>query len=238
MKQLPHHFFGYRVFRRIARTTTWHTVLHAVSEIVVNPIYAVVNKRTISVFWGANICRWRRAIKAWLRCNFDQLLKIEIKKQTSRLGVSLVVHKNRPLSVHAFGMSSARVSNVCSAPRLLRVTSARQSASCLEPAKSNLFLNPAIAPRGNKIMVSVLTISAGHIKDCQTAVSHAAILVACFLADWAKRSCFHGIKLYQLVGKRVPQCDQILRWDRFQGAPLRGLTLRRQAEHRQCLGAP
>lgn len=31
-------------------------------------------------------------------------------------------------------------------------------------------------------------------------------------------------------------CEQILRWDKFQGQPLRGLTLRRQAEHRQCLG--
>lgn len=31
---------------------------------------------------------------------------------------------------------------------------------------------------------------------------------------------------------------QILRPNKFQGQPLRGLTLRRQAEHRQCLGAP
>ena len=31
-------------------------------------------------------------------------------------------------------------------------------------------------------------------------------------------------------------CAEILRWDRFRGEPLRGLTLRRQAENRQCLG--
>lgn len=31
-------------------------------------------------------------------------------------------------------------------------------------------------------------------------------------------------------------CNEILRWDHFQGKPLRGLTIRRQAEHRQCLG--
>jgi lysozyme len=31
-------------------------------------------------------------------------------------------------------------------------------------------------------------------------------------------------------------CDQILRWDKFQGKPLRGLTLRRQDEHRKCIG--
>lgn len=32
-------------------------------------------------------------------------------------------------------------------------------------------------------------------------------------------------------------CDQILRWDRFQGKPLPGLTKRRAAEHAQCVGA-
>jgi lysozyme len=31
-------------------------------------------------------------------------------------------------------------------------------------------------------------------------------------------------------------CDQILRWDHFRGKKLRGLTLRRQAEHKLCLG--
>lgn len=31
-------------------------------------------------------------------------------------------------------------------------------------------------------------------------------------------------------------CDQILRWDRFQGQPLPGLIRRRQEEHRKCLG--
>lgn len=31
-------------------------------------------------------------------------------------------------------------------------------------------------------------------------------------------------------------CDQILRWDRFKGKPLAGLTKRRQEEHAKCLG--
>jgi len=31
-------------------------------------------------------------------------------------------------------------------------------------------------------------------------------------------------------------CDQILRWDRFKGRPLAGLTKRRVAEHAQCIG--
>jgi lysozyme len=31
-------------------------------------------------------------------------------------------------------------------------------------------------------------------------------------------------------------CDQILRWDKFKGKPLAGLTKRRQEEHKKCLG--
>ena len=31
-------------------------------------------------------------------------------------------------------------------------------------------------------------------------------------------------------------CRQILRWDRFKGEPLRGLTIRREAEFKQCMG--
>jgi len=31
-------------------------------------------------------------------------------------------------------------------------------------------------------------------------------------------------------------CAELLRWDKFKGAPLAGLTKRRQAEHRQCMG--
>ena len=31
-------------------------------------------------------------------------------------------------------------------------------------------------------------------------------------------------------------CQQILVWDKFRGKPLRGLTLRRQAEYQQCIG--
>ena len=34
----------------------------------------------------------------------------------------------------------------------------------------------------------------------------------------------------------VHACDQILRWDKFQGRPLAGLTKRRAAEHAQCIG--
>jgi len=32
-------------------------------------------------------------------------------------------------------------------------------------------------------------------------------------------------------------CREILKWDRFKGKPLAGLTKRRQAEYQQCIGA-
>jgi lysozyme len=31
-------------------------------------------------------------------------------------------------------------------------------------------------------------------------------------------------------------CKQILRWNNFQGRPLRGLTIRREKEYKQCIG--
>ncbi len=37
-------------------------------------------------------------------------------------------------------------------------------------------------------------------------------------------------------GDYVGACEQILRWDRFKGKPLAGLTKRRQQEYKQCLG--
>lgn len=32
-------------------------------------------------------------------------------------------------------------------------------------------------------------------------------------------------------------CQQILKWDKFRGKPLRGLTKRRQEEYKKCLGS-
>ncbi len=39
------------------------------------------------------------------------------------------------------------------------------------------------------------------------------------------------------AGDYAGACDQIRRWDRFNGKPLPGLTKRRAAEHAQCVGA-
>lgn len=51
---------------------------------------------------------------------------------------------------------------------------------------------------------------------------------------------FCGSTLVRKLRQNPPDytgaCAEILRWDKFQGQPLRGLTLRRQQENRQCLG--
>ena len=37
-------------------------------------------------------------------------------------------------------------------------------------------------------------------------------------------------------GNYEEACKQILRWDKFRGKPLKGLTIRRQSEYKQCIG--
>jgi len=38
------------------------------------------------------------------------------------------------------------------------------------------------------------------------------------------------------AGDYAGACAEIKRWDKFQGKPLRGLTIRREAEYKQCMG--
>jgi len=38
------------------------------------------------------------------------------------------------------------------------------------------------------------------------------------------------------AGNYEAACKEILRWDKFKGQPLRGLTIRREAEYKQCIG--
>lgn len=38
------------------------------------------------------------------------------------------------------------------------------------------------------------------------------------------------------AGDYAGACQAILAWDKFKGRPLRGLTTRRQAEYKQCMG--
>lgn len=51
-------------------------------------------------------------------------------------------------------------------------------------------------------------------------------------------SAFCASTLVRLLNQEQYEdaCRQILRWDRFKGEPLRGLTIRRQSEYAQCMG--
>lgn len=50
---------------------------------------------------------------------------------------------------------------------------------------------------------------------------------------------FCGSQLVKLLNQeQYPEaCKQILRWDKFQGQPLKGLTTRREKEYRTCIGS-
>lgn len=48
--------------------------------------------------------------------------------------------------------------------------------------------------------------------------------------------CSSTLALKLGTGDYAGACAQILRWDKFKGKPLRGLTKRRQAEYRMCTG--
>lgn len=37
-------------------------------------------------------------------------------------------------------------------------------------------------------------------------------------------------------GEYAKACEQILRWDKFKGTAVKGLTIRRQAEYKKCIG--
>lgn len=52
-------------------------------------------------------------------------------------------------------------------------------------------------------------------------------------------SAFCSSTLVRLLNQEQYEeaCKQILRWDKFKGQPLRGLTIRRQAEYKKCVGS-
>lgn len=80
----------------------------------------------------------------------------------------------------------------------------------------------------------------GAIKQCVTAPLHQYEYDAyTSLAYNIGPGAFCGSTLVRKVNAEdyPGGCAEILRWDRFKGKPLRGLTTRRQAEYQQCMGA-
>lgn len=80
----------------------------------------------------------------------------------------------------------------------------------------------------------------GAIKRCVTVPLHQHEYDAYVsLAYNIGPTAFCGSTLVRKLnaGDYAGACEQILRWDHFQGKPLRGLTLRRQKEYAQCIGS-
>jgi lysozyme len=48
--------------------------------------------------------------------------------------------------------------------------------------------------------------------------------------------CRSTLVKYLNEGRYEEACEQILRWDKFKGSQLKGLTIRRNKEYKQCLG--
>jgi len=79
----------------------------------------------------------------------------------------------------------------------------------------------------------------GAIKQCVTAALHQREYDAYVSLSYnIGPTAFCGSTLVRLLnaGDYAGACAQILRWNKFKGRVLRGLTIRREVEHKLCLG--
>lgn len=80
----------------------------------------------------------------------------------------------------------------------------------------------------------------GALKQCVTVPLHQHEYDAYISLSYNIGSgAFCGSTLVRKLnaGDYAGACKEILRWDKFKGKPLRGLTLRRQQEYRLCTGS-
>jgi lysozyme len=80
----------------------------------------------------------------------------------------------------------------------------------------------------------------GAVKKCVKVPLHQAEYdVYVDLAYNIGTGAFCGSTLVKLLNQEQYReaCEQVLRWDKFKGQPLRGLTLRRQRDHAKCVAA-
>lgn len=79
----------------------------------------------------------------------------------------------------------------------------------------------------------------GAVKQCVTVPLHQYEYDAYISLSYnIGPGAFCGSTLVRMLNAQdyAGACAQILRWDKFKGQPLRGLTIRRQAEYKQCMG--
>lgn len=79
----------------------------------------------------------------------------------------------------------------------------------------------------------------GAVKRCVTVPLHQYEYDAYVSFSYNVGSgAFCGSTLVRLLNARdyAGACEQIMRWDKFKGQPLAGLTERRRKEYKQCIG--
>ncbi len=95
-----------------------------------------------------------------------------------------------------------------------------------------------VAEALNRAVVDVQKFE-GAIKSCVTVPLHQYEYDAyTSLAYNIGSGAFCRSTLVRLLNKTNydDACRQILKWDNFKGKPLRGLTIRREKEYKQCIG--
>lgn len=78
----------------------------------------------------------------------------------------------------------------------------------------------------------------GALKQCVTVPLHQNEYDAYISLSYnigSKAFCNSTLVRKLNLGDYKGACNEILRWDQFNGRPLRGLTIRRKAEHKQCM---
>jgi lysozyme len=98
--------------------------------------------------------------------------------------------------------------------------------------------NVTVTQALNKAMVDVQKFE-GAIKSCVKVPLHQYEYDAyTSLAYNIGSGAFCRSTLVRLLNQQKydEACKQILRWDFFKGKPLRGLTIRREKEYKQCIG--
>lgn len=79
----------------------------------------------------------------------------------------------------------------------------------------------------------------GAVKQCVTVPLHQYEYDAYISLSYnIGPTAFCGSTLVRKLnaGDYATACREILKWDKFKGQPLRGLTLRRQSEYKRCIG--
>ena len=225
MVQFKYHILSDGVFNRVAWSACCYAIFNRVACVVVDAINSIKKMVPMTVAWFFDTARWCSTVVARLLCDGYKLIFREVKWDTSVLSTTAVAQVDCVSGIVAKATSGVGIPCVGFSPILFSNTPARGSRTSLQTAKSRFFLHTTFTANLYEVMMSIFRITSSDIKNGKRAISGAYVLVSGVLADRTNGFCFHGTNYTQM-------------WDKFKGKPLRGLTIRRQAEYKQCMGEP